>query len=136
VKPGVPHDQARAELRVIDRDRIEEIAKRGDLKWLKVTIDAVPACGHVEAHVRVREAAVRADGDRFRAAAAGVHQRGGPPPGAWRRSFARDGRASVARRRPLRLVRQVLTESLLLAAAGCLLGTVLAYFGADALMRS
>jgi predicted permease len=32
-------------------------------------------------------------------------------------------------------VRQVLTESLLLAAAGCLLGIVLAYFGADALMR-
>ena len=37
--------------------------------------------------------------------------------------------------RRLRLVRQVLTESLLLAAAGCLLGIVLAYFGADALMR-
>jgi predicted permease len=35
----------------------------------------------------------------------------------------------------LRLVRQVLTESLLLAAAGCLLGLMLAYFGADALTR-
>src|SRR6185369_16822978 len=35
----------------------------------------------------------------------------------------------------LRLVRQVLTESLLLAAAGCLLGIALAYVGADALMQ-
>ena len=34
----------------------------------------------------------------------------------------------------LRLVRQVLTESLVLAAAGSLLGIVFAYFGADALM--
>ncbi len=100
LKPGVPRDQARAELRVIDRDRIEEIAKRGDLKWLKVTIDVVPATAGMSSLTFVlREAAVRADGDRFRAAAAGVHQRGGPPAGAWRRSFPRDGRASVARRR-------------------------------------
>ena len=35
----------------------------------------------------------------------------------------------------LRLMRQVLTESLLLAAAGGLLGVFLAYFGADALVR-
>ncbi len=34
-----------------------------------------------------------------------------------------------------RLVRQVLTESLLLSAAGGMLGIILAYFGADALLR-
>ena len=43
VKPDVPLDQARAQLRAINRDRIEEIAKRGDLLWRQATIDVVPA---------------------------------------------------------------------------------------------
>src|SRR5262249_41845000 len=42
LKPGVSIEQASAELQVLDRPRIEEIAARGDLKWLQTRIDVVP----------------------------------------------------------------------------------------------
>ena len=136
VKPGVPHDQARAELRVIDRDRIEEIAKRGDLKWLKVTIDVVPASAGMSrltfVYARPLFALMAIVSALLLLACtnlAGLLLARGAA-----RSREMAVRVSLGAG-PLRLVRQVLTESLLLAAAGCLLGTVLAYFGADALMR-
>jgi predicted permease len=136
VKSGVPRDQARAELRVIDRDRIEEIAKRGDLKWLKVTIDVVPAAAGMSrltfVYARPLFALMAIVSALLLLACTNVAglllARGAA------RSREMAVRVSLGAG-PLRLVRQVLTESLLLAAAGCVLGTVLAYFGADALMR-
>jgi putative ABC transport system permease protein len=136
LKPGVSLDQARAELLVLDRPRIEEIAARGDLKWLKTTIEVVPAaagfstlsreyarplfalmvivaallllaCTNVAGLLLARAAARQREMTVRLALGAG-----------W-----------------LRLVRQVLSESMLLAAAGCLLGIVFAWFGADALVR-
>jgi predicted permease len=136
VKSGVPRDQARAELLVIDRDRIEEIAKRGDLKWLKVTIDVVPAAAGMSrltfVYARPLFALMAIVSALLLLACTNVAglllARGAA------RSREMAVRVSLGAG-PLRLVRQVLTESLLLAAAGCVLGTVLAYFGADALMR-
>ena len=136
LKPGVPRDRARAELRVINRDRIEEIAKRGDLKWLKVTIDVVPATAGMSSlafvYARPLFALMAIVAALLLLACTNVAglllARGAA------RSREMAVRVSLGAG-SLRLVRQVLTESLLLAAAGCLLGIVLAYFGADALMR-
>jgi predicted permease len=136
VKPGVPLDQARAELRVINRDRNEEIAKRGDVRWRQVTIDAVPAAAGMSrltfVYARPLFALMAIVSLLLLLACTSVATlllaRGAA------RQREMTVRVALGAGR-LRLVRQVLTESLLLAAAGCLLGIVLAYFGADALMR-
>jgi predicted permease len=136
VKPGVPLDQARAELRVINRDRIEEIAKRGDVRWRQVTIDAVPAAAGMSrltfVYARPLFALMAIVSLLLLLACTSVATlllaRGAA------RQREMTVRVALGAGR-LRLVGQVLTESLLLAGAGCLLGIVLAYFGADALMR-
>jgi predicted permease len=136
IKPGVPREQARAELSVINRDRNEEIAKRGDARWRQVTIDAVPSAAGMSrltfVYARPLFALMAIVGLLLLLACTSVATlllaRGAA------RQREMTVRVALGAGR-LRLVRQVLTESLLLAAAGCLLGIVLAYFGADALMR-
>ena len=136
IKPGVPRGQARAELSVINRDRNEEIAKRGDARWRQVTIDAVPSAAGMSrltfVYARPLFALMAIVGLLLLLACTSVATlllaRGAA------RQREMTVRVALGAGR-LRLVRQVLTESLLLAAAGCLLGIVLAYFGADALMR-
>jgi len=136
VKPGVPRGQARAELTVINRDRNEEIARRGDARWRQVTIDAVPSSAGMSrltfVYARPLFALMAIVGLLLLLACTSVATlllaRGAA------RQREMTVRVALGAGR-LRLVRQVLTESLLLAGAGCLLGIVLAYFGADALMR-
>jgi predicted permease len=136
IKPGVPPGQARAELSAINRDRNEEIAKRGDPRWRQVTIDAVPAAAGLSrltfVYARPLFALMAIVGLLLLLACTSVATlllaRGAA------RQREMTVRVALGAGR-LRLVRQVLTESLLLAAAGCLLGIVFAYFGADALMR-
>jgi predicted permease len=136
IKPSVPPGQARAELSAINRDRNEEIAKRGDPRWRQVTIDAVPAAAGLSrltfVYARPLFALMAIVGLLLLLACTSVATlllaRGAA------RQREMTVRVALGAGR-LRLVRQVLTESLLLAAAGCLLGIVFAYFGADALMR-
>ena len=136
VKPGVALDQARAEVRVIERDRIEEIAKRGDLRWRQATIDVVPAPAGMSSltfvYARPLFVLMAIVGLLLLLACTNLASlllaRGAA------RQREMTVRVALGASR-LRLVRQVLTESLLLAAAGCVLGMGLAYFGADALMR-
>ena len=136
LKPGVPREQARAELTAINRDRNEEIATRGDARWRQVTIDAVPAAaglsGLTFVYARPLFALLAIVGLLLLLSCTSVATlllaRGAA------RQREMTVRVALGAGR-LRLVRQVLTESLLLAAAGCLLGIVLASFGADALMR-
>ncbi len=137
LKAGASIEQARAEMRVLDRTRIEETAAAsGNAQWRRVTIDVVPATAGfstlrrgfaapllvVMAIVGVLLVLMCTNVASMLLARGAARQR------------EMAVRVSLGAGR-LRLVRQVLTESLLLSATGSLVGVALAYVGADALVR-
>jgi putative ABC transport system permease protein len=136
MKPGVTRTQARAEIAVLDRDRIEEIAKRGDRRWLQTTVDVAPASSGVstELHFVYRTpllALMAIVGVLLLITITNVASLLLARGVARQRELA--VRVSLGAGR-VRLVRLVLAESLLIAAAGCVLGIVVAYASAGALV--
>jgi predicted permease len=138
LKPGVTIEQAFAEMRVLDRYRLEDMAKtrQSAASVRDITIDLEPAAAGF--------AALR---DRFATAllvlmavvalllliactnvASMLLARGAA------RQHEMAVRVSLGAGR-VRLVRQVLTESLLLSATGGLIGAALAFVGAGTLVR-
>ena len=138
LKPGVSIDEAQAELRVLDRFRVDQIAARSnDPQWRKATLEVASAASGLSglrdqfgrpllllmAVVALLLLLACINVASILAARAAERQR------------------EMAIRRALgagrvRLVQQLLTESLLLSSAGGMLGIVLAYFAAGALVRA
>ena len=136
LRPDVTLARASAELQAINRDRNEEIATRGDARWRQVTIAAVPSPAGLSAltfvYARPLFALMATVALLLLLACTSLATL------LLARGAARQREITVrialgAGR--LRLMRQVLTESLVLAGGGCVFGIVLAYFGADAMTR-
>src|SRR4051812_1765030 len=136
LQPGASIEQARAEMRVLDRARIEELAKR-DPQWLRVAIDVTPARTGLSSPLHQQFAGplfvlmtmvggvlllacVNIGGLLLARVAARQHEMA--------------VRVSLGAGR-FRIVRQLMTESLLLASMGGILGVIGARVGATILMR-
>jgi predicted permease len=137
LKRGVSRDQARAQLGPLNQSRVEEIARNSrDPRWLKATLEVVSA--------RSGGAAIR---DRFgsplfvlMAAVAALLAITCTNLAGLLLARGAVRQREIALRLSLgagrsRLVRQVLTEGLLLSFIGSALGIVIAYFGATTLVR-
>jgi predicted permease len=136
LKPDASIEHARAEMRLLDRARINELAQR-DPQWRRVVIDVKPARTGLDTALQQQFggpllllmtmvggvlllACVNIGGLLLARGAARQHEMA--------------VRVSLGAGR-FRIVRQVLTESLLLAAIGGVLGVAGARFGATMLMR-
>jgi putative ABC transport system permease protein len=137
LKPGVPIEQARAEMNVLHRWRLEQIAdKSHDARWLRSTTYLEPAGGGLSV-LRDRfgtplQALMVIVGLLLMIACTNVASMLLARGAARRQEMA--VRISLGAGR-LRLMRQMLTESFLLSVTGGVLGVGLAYFGANALWR-
>jgi putative ABC transport system permease protein len=137
MKPGVSLPQVEAEMRVLDRQRLADMEARfNDPRFRQVRIEASPAGSGLsvirdrfESALRLTMAAVAV---LLLIACVNVASLLLARGAARRREMAVRVALGVGR---LRLMHQVLTESLLLSIIGGLLGVLFAYFGAEALVR-
>jgi predicted permease len=137
LKPGVSLAAAQAEMRVLDRPRVEEIARSSkNPGWLEARLDLAPAGAGFSALRDVFAAPLlvlmAVVGLLLLIACANIASMLLARAAARQREMA--VRVSLGAG-PWRLVRQVLTESIVLSAIGTSLGVGLAYAGAPALWQ-
>lgn len=136
LKDGASIEQARAEMRVLDRPRIEGFAVK-DPQWRKVLLDVSSARAGFSTPLHVQFGTLlwvlmAIAGSLLLLACANIGSLLLARGAIRQREMA--VRVSLGAGR-FRIVRQMLTESLLLATAGGLLGVLGAYVGADLLVR-
>jgi predicted permease len=137
LKPGVTIDQAQAEMRVLDQPRLAELEARShDVQWRHVALTVEPA-GAGLSILRDQLASsllmmMWAVGVLLLIACINIASMLLARGAARRREMAVRVALGAGR---LRIVRQVLTESLLLSTVGGVCGVLLAYLGAHALVK-
>jgi predicted permease len=137
LKPGVSIEQARADMAVLNPSRVEELAqKSGDRKWLQAKLDVKPAGGGFptlrQVYGQPLLALMAIVGLLLLIACTNIASMLLARGAARQREMAVRVALGAGR---WRLARQVLTESLLLAVGGSVLGAFVAYVGATTLVR-